>query len=54
MPASSEKMRRLFCLALSIKIGKTPASKSPEAAKMAREMSLEDLSDFCRQPIKEK
>jgi len=54
MPASSEKMRRLMCLALSIKMGKTPASKSPEAAKMAREMSLEDLSDFCRQPIKEK
>ena len=53
MPATSESQRRLFCLALDIKLKKTPASKSPQAAKMAKEMSLEQLSDFCRQPMKE-
>lgn len=46
-PSVNESQRRLMCLALSIKLGKVPASKSPEAAKMAREMSVKDLSDFC-------
>jgi len=54
MPATSEKMRRLFCIALSIKLGKMPKGYSPEAARMAKTMSLSDLSDYCRQPIKEK
>ena len=53
MPAESEGQRRLMCLALSIKTGKTPASKSPEAAKMAKEMTLEQLSDFCHSKVKE-
>ena len=48
MPATSEAMRRKFCIALSIKLKKTPASYSPEAAKMAKEMSVKDLSDFCK------
>lgn len=52
MPSTSESQRRLFCLALSIKIGKTPASKSPEAAKMARDMSVSQLSDFCKADVK--
>ena len=47
MPAESESQRRLMCLALNIKMGKTPVSKSREAAKMAREMSLKELSEFC-------
>ncbi len=47
MPAESEPQRRLMCLALSIKLGKTPASKSPQAAKMARTMSLKQLKDYC-------
>ena len=51
MPATSESQRRLMCLALSIRLGKTPASKSPEAAKLARTMSLEDLSDFCHSKV---
>jgi len=50
-PASSEKMRKLFCIALAIKLGKTPKGYSPEAAKMAREMSLEQLSDFCKSKV---
>ena len=48
MPSVNERQRRLMCLALSIKLGKASASKSPQAAKMAREMSVEDLSDFCK------
>lgn len=51
-PAESEDQRRLFCLALSIKIGKAPASKSPQAAKMAKEMSVKQLSEFCRSKVK--
>ena len=51
MPATSEKMRRLFCVALSIKLGKMPKSYSPEAARLAKTMSLSQLSDYCRQPI---
>ena len=54
MPSVSEAQRKLACLALSIKLGKTPKGYSPEAAKMAKEMSIEELSDFCKQPVKEK
>ena len=53
MPATSESQRRLFCLALSIKLGKVKASKSPQAAKMAKEMRIKDLSDYCKSPVKE-
>jgi len=52
VPATSESQKRLMCLALSIKLGKTPASKSPQAAKMAKEMSIKDLADFCKSPAK--
>jgi len=48
MPSSSEEQRRKMCIALSIKLGKTPKSYSPEAAKMAETMSLADLKDYCR------
>ena len=51
MPSVSEKQRRAMCLALSIKLGKVKASKSPQAAKMARQMSVKQLSDFCHSPI---
>ena len=47
MPSSSEKQRRLMCLALSVKLGKTSASKSPQATKIAKEMSVKQLSDYC-------
>ena len=52
MPAESEGQRRLFCLALSIKLGKTPAGKSPQAAKMAKDMSIKTLSEFCKGKVK--
>ncbi len=51
MPASSESQRRLACIAFNIKLGKTPKSYSPEAAKMANEMSLKQLSEFCKSPV---
>lgn len=38
-----------MCLALSIKLGK--AKGSPEATRMAKEMSIKDLSDFCKSPV---
>lgn len=47
MPATSEAQRRLACLALSIKLGKTPKSRSEQAAKMAESMSEKQLRDFC-------
>jgi len=52
MPATSEAQRRLMCLALSIKLGKTPASKSAEGARLAKTMSLKDLYEFCRSEVK--
>ena len=51
MPSSSEQQRRLMCLALSIKLGKVKASKSPQAAEMAKEMSIKQLSDFCKSKV---
>lgn len=53
MPATSDKQRTLFCIALSIKQGKTPASYSKEAAKMAEEMTEEQLADYCHSKVKE-
>ena len=47
MPAYSEAQRRLFCIALSIKRGETPASYSKTAAKLAKENSEETLKDYC-------
>jgi len=52
-PAVSESQRRIMCLALSIKLGKVSASKSAEAAKMAREMTIKELSDFCKGEVKD-
>lgn len=54
MPATSEKQKALFCIALSIKRGKTSPSYSKEAAKMAAEMSEEQLSDYCEGKVKKK
>jgi len=51
MPSTSKKQKALFCLALGIKLGKVPVSKSPQAAKMAKEMTVDQLSDFCKAPV---
>ena len=47
MPAISEAQRRLFCVALSIKRGETPASYSKQAAKIAEENDEATLKDYC-------
>lgn len=47
MPAESESQRRLFCMALSMKLGETPKERSPQAAKMAASMSEKQLRDYC-------
>lgn len=52
MPATSESQRKLFCIALSIKRGETPASYSKEGARLASENSEETLKDYCESPVK--
>lgn len=52
-PARTEAQRKLFCIALSIKRGKTSTSYSKEAAKMASEMSEEVLKEYCEASVKE-
>jgi len=54
MPAVSEKQRTLFCIALSIKRGKTSSDYSKEAAKMAAKNSEEVLKEYCESPVKKK
>lgn len=53
MPAESEAQRKLMCIALSIKRGKTEASYSKEAAKLASSMSEEELVKYCGSKVKE-
>lgn len=52
MPATSENQRQLFCIALSIKRGKTPSSYSKQAAKMAGTMSEAQLAEYCGSKVK--
>ena len=54
MPSSSEKQRRLFGIAKSIKEGKTKSSYSPKASKIAKTVSLKDIRDFAFSKIKKK
>jgi len=53
MPSKSAKQKRLMCIAQSIKQGKTPASYSKQAAKVAESMSEEKLKEFCEEPVQE-
>jgi len=53
MPKSANQ-RTLACIALAIKEGKTPASYSAEAAKMAESMTEEKLTEWCKGPIEKK
>jgi len=53
MPANSKNQQTLFCIALSIKRGETPRTYSAEAAKMADEMSEDQLRDYCEAPAEE-
>lgn len=51
MPATSEAQRQIMCIALQIKLGKTPKSYSREAARMAREMTVAQLKDYCHSEV---
>lgn len=51
-PATSERQRRLMCIALGIKRGDTPASFSKEAARIAASTSEATLKDFCESKVK--
>ncbi|MBA7466120.1 hypothetical protein ES707_01295 [subsurface metagenome] len=51
MPVS-ENQKTLACIALAIKRGETPASYSKEGAEMAKSMSEEKLSEWCKGPVK--
>lgn len=46
-PSTSKRQKTLFCIAQSIKEGKTPESYSKKAAEMAGSMSLQQLKDYC-------
>ena len=52
MPATSKSQHTLFCIALSIKKGKTPTTYSKQASKMASSMSEKQLEDYCQNPVK--
>jgi hypothetical protein len=52
MPATSESQRKLMCLAMSMKKGKTSPNVSAEAAKLCNEMTLKQLEDFCKSKVK--
>ncbi len=51
MPSTSRKQQALMCIALSIKQGKARNSYSREAARISRQMSEEQLKEFCKSPI---
>ena len=51
MPSKTERQKTLFCIAQSIKEGKTPASFSKKAADIAKNNSLETIKDFCESPV---
>lgn len=48
MPSASERQRKLMCIALSIKRGETPGSYSDEASKLAKQMSEQQLEEYCK------
>jgi hypothetical protein len=50
MPSKTSRQRRFMGMALAAKRGKRPAS--PRAAKVARSMSVDQLRDFARKPVR--
>ena len=52
MPATSPEQKTLACIALQIKLGKTPVSYSEQAAEWAKTASKESLRETCESPVK--
>lgn len=46
MPAVNEKQRRLFAIAEAMKKGRTKKSYSPQAAKIAKSLSVPKIKEF--------
>ena len=46
MPAVNDKQRALFAIAESMKKGKTKKSYSPEAARIAKSLSIPKIKEF--------
>jgi len=54
MPAVSKDQKTAACLALAAKLNKVPVSKlHPSAKQMYSSMSIQQLSEFCKAPVKE-
>ena len=47
-PSYTERQRRLHCIGYSIKKGATPKGYSPQAAEMAKTMTMKQLRDGCK------
>jgi len=47
MPAQSNSQKKLMCLALAVKTSKLDADKFPQAAKVAKGMTVEQLREYC-------
>jgi len=43
-----------MCIALAMKRGQNPKNYSKAAAKITDQMTEQQLSDYCEQPVKEK
>jgi len=54
MPSTSPKQRALMCIALAMKRGQTPKNYSKAAAKIADQMTEQQLADYCEQPVQQK
>lgn len=52
MPAKSRKQQRLMGMARAIQKGELSPRRSPEAARIAKTMSPEDLEEFASTPLK--
>jgi len=54
MPAKSEKQRRFFGIVLAIKRGDIPKSYSPEAARIAKKLSVSKIREFAVKTVNPK
>ena len=52
MPSTSRKQHTLMCIALGMKKGSTPKTYSKEAARMCDSMTVTQLEDYCKNPVK--
>ena len=53
MSPESSKQKRTACMVLAIREGKIDKKKFPRAAGMMKSMSIAQLRDMCKSPVKE-